>query len=235
MSQSVSYDTALPTVPVTEERPPFKPAAGDNINYGTACANAAITKEFPHGSLKWANKHKDKTVLQQHCEFFDRDGDGVLWPWDTYIGFYRLGFGVILSILALFIIHAGFSYPTCPSFFPDPFFRIYLARIHKDKHGSDSGTYDGEGRFIPQRFEDAISKYGKGKDGLSSWDIIDMLKGQRVVMDPFGWSGGMFEWVATYIMLWPEDGVMRKDDIRRVYDGSIFHDIAAKREQRKIA
>lgn len=27
-----------------------------------------------------------------------------------------------------------------------------------------------------------------------------------------------FEWLATYIMLWPEDGVMKKDDIRRIYD-----------------
>lgn len=30
-------------------------------------------------------------------------------------------------------------------------------------------------------------------------------------------------------MLWPEDGVMKKDDVRRVYDGSIFFDIAEKR------
>ncbi len=35
--------------------------------------------------------------------------------------------------------------------------------------------------------------------------------------------------LATYILLWPEDGIMKKDDVRRVYDGSIFFDIAAKR------
>lgn len=29
-----------------------------------------------------------------------------------------------------------------------------------------------------------------------------------------------FEWVATYILLWPVDGVMKKDDIRRVFDVS---------------
>lgn len=37
----------------------------------------------------------------------------------------------------------------------------------------------------------------------------------------------------TYLMLWPEDGKMRKEDVRRVYDGSIFYDIAAKREKRQ--
>ena len=34
---------------------------------------------------------------------------------------------------------------------------------------------------------------------------------------------------ATYIMLWPEDGVLKREDVRRVYDGSIFVDIASKR------
>jgi len=39
--------------------------------------------------------------------------------------------------------------------------------------------------------------------------------------------------LATYILLWPEDGKMKKEDIRRVYDGSIFYDIAEKREKEK--
>ena len=30
------------------------------------------------------------------------------------------------------------------------------------------------------------------------------------------------------MLLWPEDGVVRKEDARRVMDGSIFHDIAMK-------
>lgn len=34
---------------------------------------------------------------------------------------------------------------------------------------------------------------------------------------------------ATYILLWPEDGKMHKEDVRRVYDGSIFYDMAAAR------
>jgi len=34
-------------------------------------------------------------------------------------------------------------------------------------------------------------------------------------------------------MLWPEDGRMMKEDIRGIYDGSIFYTIAAKRAQGK--
>jgi peroxygenase len=39
--------------------------------------------------------------------------------------------------------------------------------------------------------------------------------------------------LATYILLWPEDGIMRKEDIRKVYDGSIFYEIAAKQRSKK--
>ena len=147
----------------------------------------------------------------------------------------------------MFIIHANFSYPSCKSILPDPFFRLYLSRVHKCKHGSDTGTYDTEGRYIPQKFEDAFAKYGGGKDGLSAMDIFDLMKGQRCIADPIGWGGAMFECeylhththrvrspnqvigLATYILLWPEDGIMRKEDIRRVYDGSIFYEIADRR------
>jgi peroxygenase len=99
----------------------------------------------------------------------------------------------LLSLLAVFIIHSNFSYPTLPTWIPDPFFRIYVHRIHKDKHGSDSGTYDTEGRFVPQKFEDMFAKYAEGKDGLTIWDVSKLLKGQRLIADPIGWGGAFFE------------------------------------------
>jgi len=37
--------------------------------------------------------------------------------------------------------------------------------------------------------------------------------------------------IATWILLWPEDGRMKKDDIRRIYDGSLFFEIAARRKK----
>lgn len=226
--------TAVPDVPFTVQRPPYV-NDGKLRDPGTARATKAATAHAPEGTPGWAEAHTRQTVLQQHCDYFDTDGDGVIWPLDTYRGFYALGFGFALSVLAVFIIHVSFSYATVYGWMPDPFFRLFLDNIHKTKHGSDSGTYDTEGRFVPQKFEDWFSKYAKGKDGVTFMDILDALKGQRLIADPFGWFGAVFEWGSTYIMLWPEDGVMKKEDVRRVYDGSIFVDIASKRANAKKA
>lgn len=174
-------------------------------------------------------------MLQQHCEYFDRDRDGILWPSDTFVGFHNLGFGFFLSLLALVIIHINFSYPTSSSWLPDPFFRINLLNIDRTKHGSDSDTYDSQGRFRPQQFEDIFTKYADGADHLTIWTLLEQIKGQRNVSDPIGWGGAMFEWLATYLILWPEDGKMRKEDIRRVYDGSIFHQWARDVERKRKA
>ncbi|KAE8442095.1 hypothetical protein EG329_003853 [Mollisiaceae sp. DMI_Dod_QoI] len=241
------FAVSISEVPVTEQRRPFIEKEADRklkdpgtflfpIIPRTARAYEAASTEAPNGTQKddWTRKNKHQTVLQQHLSFFDRDEDGVIWPQDTFIGFYRLGYNFFLSMLAVFIIHSGFSYPTLPGWIPDPFFRIYSARIHKDKHGSDSGSYDTEGRFVPQKFEDIFAKYAGGdKKGITLREVFTYMKGQRLVMDPFGWGAAVFEWIATYLLLWPEDGRMKKDDIRRIYDGSIFFEIAARREKKK--
>ncbi|KAI1254998.1 hypothetical protein MGN70_003061 [Eutypa lata] len=235
-SQPHSVVTSTPDVPVTREREPFiQPEDDQRLPHtGTARANVAATYEKPRGTTEdgWAKQHEDKTVLQQHCEFFDTDHDGVIWPWDTFTGFHKLGFGLLLSFVAVLVIHGNFSYPTAPGWLPDPFFRVNVPKIHKDKHGSDTGTYDPEGRFLPQKFEDMFAKYADGRDYLTLGDVWALLKGQRCIMDPVGWGGAFFEWLATYLMLWPADGKMLKEDIRGIYDGSIFYKIANRRAGR---
>jgi peroxygenase len=233
-SDDITYTVA--SVPVTTQRQPFSNTTNTPLhNAGEARANLAPSFQTPHGTTSgdWSKKHAHQSVLQQHCDFFDRDHDGILSPLDTYIGFRRLTFNIPLSILAMLIIHTFFSYPTCDSWVPDPFFRIYLKNIHKDKHGSDTGTYDHEGRFVPQKFEDIFAKYAEGREYLTLQDVQRVLNGQRCIADPVGWGGAVFEWAATYILLWPEDGRMMKEDIRGIYDGSLFYKVAERGEGRR--
>lgn len=89
----------------------------------------------------------------------------------------------------MLIINLNFSYPTrlAHSFIPDPRFRVYVDSIYKAKHGSDSGTFDAEGRFLPQAFEDMFSKYDRDRDGaLSLGELFEMMHGNRCAADPFG-------------------------------------------------
>lgn len=60
------------------------------------------------------------------------------------------------------------------------------------------------------------------KGGLDLYDLSRMWKGQRVAVDPFGWTAGVLEWLALYLLIWPRDGVMRKEDVRASFDGSLF-------------
>jgi hypothetical protein len=192
------------------------------LTTGTARATIAASVSSPHGTQtdNYANAHRTQTVLQQHVAFFDGDGDGIIWPTDTYRGFRALGFHAVLAALAAVIIHTAFSYPTLPRpvtlpmSVPDPCFRLYTASIHRCKHGSDSGAFDNEGRFIPQRFEDLFSKYAAAKrerashpapaddaeldpldddEGITLREAFALTHGQRVLFDPFGAAGALFE------------------------------------------
>ncbi|MCJ1472439.1 hypothetical protein MMC13_001087 [Lambiella insularis] len=226
--------TSIVEQPVTIQRQPYVPNEADSlVDAGVARATIAASKEMPNGTPGYAQKHQNMTVVQQHAEYWDLDHDGIIWPQDTYIGCRNFGWNVFLSLFATFIINFNLSYPTVPGYLPDPFFRIYLDKMYKDKHGSDSMTYDNEGRFRPQNFEDLFAKYDKGnKGGLDKQDVLRMMKGQRIVFDFFGMSATLLEWTATYLLLWPDDGVMKKEDIRGIYDGSIFYK-KAEEHQRK--
>ena len=135
-------------------------------------ANLAVSVDTPEGTTKdgWAKQNQDRSTLQQvlhgsqfcscqtaltsprltlqHVLFFDRDRDDIIWPSDTFTGFHDLGYNVVWCITAVLIIHSGFSYFTSDSWIPDPFFRLSVARMHRAKHGSDTGTYDTEVRTL---------------------------------------------------------------------------------------
>ena len=151
-------------------------------------ANLAISVDKPDGSTEgdWASRHRNQSVLEQHCAFFDPDRDGgtaetarpigaltsaVIWPLDTFRGFHALGYHLVWSVVAVFVIHSAFSYFSLPrhQWLPDPLFRIYLQRINRCKHGSDTGTYDAEGRFVPSKVHSSVIAIGqRARRGPSS-------------------------------------------------------------------
>ncbi|KAL2819298.1 hypothetical protein BDW59DRAFT_174898 [Aspergillus cavernicola] len=98
----------------------------------------------------------------------------------------------------------NFSYPTrlAHTYIPDPLFRVYVDSIYKGKHGSDSGTFDPEGRL------DGVLKFG---------ELFEMMCGNQCAVDPLGrWGAVFFEWVTTWLLI-QRDRKVYKEDLKGVY------------------
>lgn len=98
-----------------------------------------------------------------------------------------------------------------------------------------------------RRFDAVFEKYADGKEYLDWRALYRVWKGQRCANDWFGWvAGGLecksnetrltqdladtfCEGIALYILLWPDDGRMKKGEILGVFDGSTFEKIARRR------
>lgn len=189
------------------------------------------------------------TALQLHVAFWDTNGDSIITPPEIYNGFRALGFSIIFSLGGL-LIPFFFSYPTTlgHSWFPDPLFRIYTNSIHKAKHGSDTGIYDSDGRFRPWLFDEMFEKMdssnhvveiegatestnttGLEKEGsLGVGDLVRLHARNRVAADPAGWSFAAMEWWTTWLLL-QRDGRVWKEDLRAMYDGTLFWRIREER------
>ena len=134
-----------------------------------------------------------RTALQRHCDFWDHDGDGLIYPWDIYRGFRRLGFHFSLCLWAAVTMAICASYNTHTSYIPHPLFAINLNNINSNRHGSSTGTYDMDGELDERRFEAIFQKYAGGKDYLTLWSTYNVWRNQRCGLDFFGWFAGGLE------------------------------------------
>ncbi|KAK9091477.1 hypothetical protein Sjap_024654 [Stephania japonica] len=170
------------------------------------------------------------SALQKHVAFFDRNNDGIIYPSETYKGFRAIGCGVALSAAAALFINIGLSRKTRPGKSLSLRFPIEIQHISRGKHGSDSGVYDAEGRFVPSKFEEIFQKHSlKNSSALTSEELSAMLKANRVPKDFGGWLASWVEWKILYRLCKDKNGALRKETIRAAYDGSLFKQMADER------
>jgi len=238
--------SSLAGAPITVAFPSPGPELADAVRYPhVARANVAVSSEAPEGAPVPNAREAQMTVLERHAAWFDRDGDGKIWPRDTFRGFYELGFNPVLSAISVAVIHMTFSFWTAPSlwaFLRDLPFGGSLRVAHLDRglHGSDARVYDTEGRFRTESFEAIFSKYGESSLGAGAGpgakhDVITwagltrMIGRNRSIFDPTGWSATMFEWGGLYwVAADHERGHLTKDDVRAMYDGTLWPKLAAR-------
>ncbi|XP_020208365.1 probable peroxygenase 4 [Cajanus cajan] len=178
--------------------------------------------------------HHDQNVLQKHAGFFDRNHDGVIYPWETFQGFRAIGCGVLLSTVAAIFINGGLSQKTRPGKFPSILLPIEVKNIQRGKHGSDSGVYDSEGRFVASKFEEIFSKHARTHpEALTSDELMGMLKANREPKDYGGWFASYTEWKILDVLAKDKDGLLHKETIRAVYDGSLFEKMEKEHSEKK--
>ncbi|KAG6466783.1 hypothetical protein ZIOFF_075400 [Zingiber officinale] len=167
----------------------------------------------------------DLTPLQKHVAFFDRNNDGVIYPFETYQGFRAIGSGVALSAASAAFIHGFLSAKTCPpGKSPLPSLPIYVENIQRGKHGSDSGVYDTEGRFVVSKFEEIFKKHAKtNPEAISSEELKEMLQANGEPNDIKGRLASRTEWQLLYNRGKDKEGFLHKDTIQAIYDGSLFY------------
>ncbi|CAM0872053.1 unnamed protein product [Alopecurus aequalis] len=185
-----ALETVAPHAPVTSERK-LNPDLQEQLPKPyLARAMAAVDPSHPEGTR--GRDTRGMSVLQQHAAFFDRNGDGIIYPWETFQGMRAIGLGYPVSFAAAIFINLIINYPTQPAWIPSPLLPIH---IHKGKHGSDSETYDTEGRFDPSKFDAIFSKFGRTRpNALTEDEISTMLKENRNMYDFFGWAAAFGEW-----------------------------------------
>ncbi|KAL6187024.1 hypothetical protein ACLB2K_043140 [Fragaria x ananassa] len=179
---------------------------------------------------------KEHDALQRHVAFFDRNHDGIVYPWETFQGFRAIGCGILLSSFSAFFINFGLSRQTRPGKSFSLLFPIEVRNIHKAKHGSDSGVYDIEGRFVPSKFEEIFIKHAHSNaNALTSEELDGLLKANREPNDRRGWLAAWTEWKILYLLCKDKNGLLHKDTIRAVYDGSLFERMEKERSEAAAA
>ncbi|RDX72562.1 putative peroxygenase 4, partial [Mucuna pruriens] len=164
-----------------------------------------------------------ENVLQKHAAFFDKNQDGVIYPWETFQGLREIGSGILSSIGLCLFINLALSQSTRPGKFPSLLFPIEIKNIQLGKHGSDTGVYDTEGRFVPSKFEEIFTKHAHTHpNALTYNELNEMLKANRQPKDLKGRIGGQVQWKTLYKLAKDKNGLLKKETIRGVYDGSVF-------------
>ncbi|KAJ8461916.1 hypothetical protein ONZ45_g18120 [Pleurotus djamor] len=159
------------------------------------------------------------TALEKHVAFFDKDGDGYIRASETFAGFRKIGFNVVVSVFAAFLFHIAFSWITMG--YPDLFFRIRVKSIRLAKHGSDSEIFTSEGDFDEARFDEANTQPPHTQ--ISWSETMRFVRSSRNAFDPVGSIIALGEWSTLFLLISTKDGVMKKEDVRGVFDGTLFY------------
>jgi len=177
---------------------------------------------------------KDRmSVLQKHCEFFDRNKDGWIYPWETFQGLRAIGFGIILSCIGVLLIHCAFFFFATRSWIPSLRLGLDLKMVHKLKHGSDAEVYDHDGRMDKEKLDEMFSRYSNRSDAIHVRNVLKMTQDKWEALDFFGWCAAKLEWGFFAVLVADKNGWISREDIEGQYDGSLFYKLEERNKSKR--
>ncbi|KAI3931526.1 hypothetical protein MKW92_011128 [Papaver armeniacum] len=189
-------------------------------------SNQRDNKEEPYMS-------NNQSILQKHAAFFDRNKDGVIYPWETFQGCRAIGLGMGISTALAVFVNLALSGSTRPGKFPNLLFPIEVQNIVKGKHTSNTGVYDAEGNFDHAKFEEIFQKHSKANvDALTADELSGMLKSNRVPKDYRGSVGSWVEWKTFFSVCKDKNGLLQKETLRAFYTGDLFEQMEQERARK---
>ena len=167
----------------------------------------------------------DMTPLQKHVSFFDFNGDGYVTVLEDYRGLRALGIDPVSATAFASAINAALGTSTVGY----PSLTISIFGIANAVHGSDTGIYDSQGRFVPEAFERLFDDWDRnGSGGLDPGELAARAIDDADLGDLFGITASVAEFGLLYAVA-AEDGELTRGRMRAFYDGTLFYDLAEER------
>jgi peroxygenase len=165
------------------------------------------------------------TPLQRHLAFFDANADSKVTVAETYRGLRLLNLAPPLALPAAIGINGAMATATAGY----PSLTLRIPSIEAGIHGSDSGIYDDNGEFDPERFEAWFTTWDKDQDGgLNLKELAQRLYKEQDLFDVFGIMASGGEFGALYLLA-AQDGKVSKERLMALYQGTLFYDLAHER------
>ena len=175
-------------------------------------------KCIPAPAIPW----DEMTALQKHLAFFDHNRDTKVSVRETFSGLRMLGIPSVLAMPAAISINGAMATPTAGY----PTLTLHIRSIEAGIHGSDTGIYDDNGVFVPEKFEAWFKTWDQDGDGaLNLKELAKRLYKEEDLYDFFGLIASGGEFSALYLVA-AEDGKISKERMLGLYDGSLFYTLA---------
>ncbi|TPW18992.1 MAG: putative peroxygenase 4-like [Elusimicrobia bacterium] len=173
----------------------------------------------------------DPTALQKHVAFFDMDGNGLVTRFETTLSLRRLGMSNVKATAAALVIHVALGPATTGRWGS---LDVSVANIKLGKHGSDTGAYDAEGRFVPEAFERMFAEFDVNRSGsLSEAELLAMTAANSRLR-PGGESASKVEFQLLLLLAGDASEAagggtvpaLSRARLQDFYDGSLFYKLA---------